>query len=44
MRGSVNFKGVIAAPWQLTTQEDYYTLLDEANRFGLAKKQFFPAE
>ncbi|MCI5549880.1 MAG: hypothetical protein MR418_01355 [Clostridiales bacterium] len=44
LRGSVNFKGVIAAPWQLTTQEDYYTLLDEANRFGLAKKQFFPAE
>ena len=41
---TLELKGVIAAPWQLTTQEDYYTLLDEANMFGLAKKQFFPAE
>ena len=37
-----HLKGVIAAPWQLTTQEDYYTLLDEANRFGLAKRKYFP--
>lgn len=35
-------KGVMAAPWQLTTEEDYYTLLNDAHRFGIAKEKHFP--
>lgn len=38
-----HFKGILDAPWRTTTQEDYYALLDEANRFGIAKRKYFPS-
>jgi len=39
---AAHMKGMMAAPWQLTTGEDLYTLLDDANRFGYAKRAWFP--
>lgn len=37
-----SFKGVMAAPWQFTTMDYYYTLLNDAHRFNLAKEKYFP--
>ena len=35
-------KGYMTAPWYMTTQKDYYTLLADAQRFGDAKKVVYP--
>lgn len=34
-------KGIMAAPWKFCTGNDWYILMQEAVRFGLAKEKFF---
>ena len=37
-------RGIMTAPWRNTRTENKYSLLDDAYRFGLAKKKIYPNE
>ena len=37
-----HLKGYMTAPWYFTRQADYYALLNDAQRFGDAKKEIYP--
>ena len=35
-------KGFMAAPWEMTTKVNRYTLMDDAERMYLARKELYP--
>ena len=42
LKDSPRIKGYLAAPWQFTVEKARYTLLDDAHRMYLARKELYP--